>query len=81
MMADQGEEVVLAEGSAEQSSSHLQADDVLRAALLEGRLLSASDFARAQRVHSESSDESLVALLLRLGMVSERGMAKVQADM
>ncbi|OUS12816.1 type II secretion system protein GspE [Gammaproteobacteria bacterium 53_120_T64] len=80
-MADQGEGGVLAEGSAEQSSSHLQADDELRAALLETGLLSAPDFARAQRVHSESSDESLVALLLRLGMVSERGMAKVQADM
>lgn len=54
-------------------------EDALREALIDKGLLNAMDFARAQRVHSENSDESLVALLVRLGMVSERGMAQVQA--
>ncbi len=56
-------------------------EDSLREALVEKGLLNVRDFARAQRVHSENTDESMVALLVRLGMVSERGMAQVQADL
>ena len=37
------------------------------------------DLARAKRLHGEQSDESMVSLLVRLGMVSERAMAEAQA--
>ena len=55
-------------------------DDSLREALVDKGLLKAMDFTRAQGVHDEEGDETLVALLVRLGMVSERAMAQVQAD-
>ncbi len=60
---------------------HSYDDDSLRAALLERGLLNTADFARAQHVKNESGNESLVLLLVRLGMVSEKAMAQVQSDM
>lgn len=84
-MADQGVEQMSGDGDVpprrhSTESELLLSEDALREALVDKALLKAMDFARAQRVHSENIDESLVALLVRLGMVSERAMAQVQAD-
>ena len=84
-MADQGVEQMSDDGGVSSrrhgaESELLLSEDALREALVDKALLNAMDFARAQRVHSENTDESLVALLVRLGMVSERAMAEVQAD-
>ena len=48
-------------------------------ALAERGRLKDSDLARAQRLHAEAGG-SLVALLVRLGMVSERDMAETAAE-
>ena len=60
-------------------SELLLSEHALREALIDKALLNGMDFARAQHVHSENTDETLVALLVRLGMVSERAMAEVQS--
>lgn len=84
-MADQGVVQISEDGYAS-TRSHgagselLFSEDALREALIDKALLNRMDFARAQRVHSENADESLVALLVRLGMVSERAMAEVQTE-
>lgn len=55
-------------------------DDALRQVLVEKGVINATDFARAQRLHTENPEESLASLLVRLGMVSERVMAQAQAE-
>ena len=54
-------------------------EDLLRDTLINKGLLKKADFQRAQRLNAEDVDETLVALLVRVGMVSERAMAEVQA--
>ena len=55
-------------------------DDLRIAAALSARgRLQDTDLARAQRLHAEAGG-SLVALLVRLGMVSERDMAEAAAE-
>src|SRR5688572_6146691 len=55
------------------------ADARIAAALLGRGRLKDADLARAQRLHAEAGG-SLSALLVRLGMVSERDMAEAAAD-
>ncbi len=54
--------------------------DVAALLLARGRLKEA-DFARAQRLHAESRDGTLSALLTRLGLVSERDLAEAWANL
>ena len=55
------------------------ADHRIAAALAERGRLKDADLARAQRLHAEAGG-SLAALLVRLGMVSERDMAEAAAE-
>lgn len=63
------------------ASQHIEADQPPFEARLKARLMEAGsikeiDFAKARRVHSDQvGDETLVSLLIRLGMVSEQAMA------
>ena len=43
--------------------------------------LKESDLARAERIHEESPDGTLTALMARLGLVSERDLAEAWAEM
>ncbi|MCE5231951.1 MAG: type II secretion system ATPase GspE [Mizugakiibacter sp.] len=51
------------------------------ARLVERGRLKESDLARARRVHEESPEGTLTALLTRLGLVSERDMAETWAEL
>jgi general secretion pathway protein E len=55
------------------------ADNRIAAALAARGRVKEGDLARAQRLHAEAGG-SLTALLLRLGMVSERDMAEAAAE-
>tara|TARA_R110000822_G_scaffold59736_35_gene149236 strand:- start:11058 stop:12794 length:1737 start_codon:yes stop_codon:yes gene_type:complete len=68
--------------SAECSESNTaQFEASLKSWLVEASAVKEMDFARAKRVKGEQlEDESLVALLVRLGMVSERSMAEAVAE-
>jgi general secretion pathway protein E len=48
--------------------------------LVERGKLKESDLARAERIHAESPDGTLTALLARLGLVSERDLAEAWAE-
>src|SRR5690348_10513592 len=50
------------------------------ALLVERGKLKESDLARAERIHAESPDGTLTALLARLGLVSERDLAEAWAE-
>lgn len=68
------EQVVLPEETAGDAA---QFEARLKAHLLAANAVKEMDFARARRVKAEQlENESLVALLVRLGMVSERAMAE-----
>ncbi len=64
---------------AQPQKSELDTDSAIAAALAERGRLRDVDLARAQRLHAEAGG-SLVALLVRLGMVSERDMAETSAE-
>ncbi|HLU13372.1 MAG TPA: type II secretion system ATPase GspE [Arenimonas sp.] len=55
------------------------ADSLIAAALAERGRLKDADLGRAQRLHAETGG-SLVSLLVRLGMVSERDMAETASE-
>jgi len=70
-------QATLEEGSDETS----QFEARLKALLLAAKAVKEMDFARAKRVKAEQlEEESLVTLLVRLGMVSERAMAEAVAN-
>jgi general secretion pathway protein E len=51
------------------------------ALLVERGRLKDNDLARARRLHEESPDGTLTALLARLGLVSERDLAEAWAEL
>lgn len=64
-----------------QEDDSVQFEVSLKNWLIEAKAVKEMDFARAKRVKSEQLEtESLVSLLVRLGMVSERTMAEAVAD-
>ena len=54
-------------------------DRICQQLLARGRLKDA-DFARARRLHEESGSGSLIALMTRIGLVSERDVAEASAE-
>jgi general secretion pathway protein E len=64
-----------------ENSDMTQFEPNLKSRLVDAGAVKEMDFSRAKRVQSEQlDDESLVSLLVRLGMVSERAMAEAVAQ-
>ncbi|HET6907451.1 MAG TPA: ATPase, T2SS/T4P/T4SS family, partial [Rhodanobacteraceae bacterium] len=66
--------------SAQISAPNTRAEVPVCALLVERGKLKESDLARAERIHAESPDGTLTALLARLGLVSERDLAEAWSE-